>query len=279
MAKAKSQKDNKGNGNRWFYTFVSAGVILSVCLVMDALTPLVISDDVNGFAKADKPMSSEISVVEDASNPVVNTPDTETDELDRVNNDIKSIPTAAILAEYRGLEYASQITENQLEQENASENVIYSIAVDDTQEDIQDDTAEISEPEDEVQVCYFEEDTETDSEMECVEQIKTVIPEPLNSDNGEDVTDNVQEEEASLEEENTAEEFNPDDYTDWFTVILNKDVYINQEINRAGQEVIVRNYNEELYQVQSDGSLFLKDWADYPNPPVSYQAGGESIEG
>ena len=275
MAKAKSQKNNKGN--RWFYVFVSAGVIMSVCLLMDAITPLVISDDVNDFAA--KPTSSEISVVQIEDTPdIASTPDTEVEELD---NTITT-PTAAILAEYRGLAYASQAEKEELEQEDASENVIYSLTVNDTQEDVQDDNAnQTSEPEsevNEVEVCYFEEDTE---KMEYVEQFKTVIPEPLNSDNSEDVTNVTQEEEEiSLEEEeNTAESFDSDEYTDWFTVILNKDVYINQEINKAGQEVTVRDYNEELYQVQSDGSLFLKEWADYPNPPVGYQAGGDTNEG
>ncbi len=257
MAKAKSQtgkvsgKDSKHKiGNVAFWSTCTALLVIAGLAIIDTNSAL-------SQVYAPTPESQLFSSAADQIPYEYEEVTAEVEEPQEQKDITPSIPSSVIMAEAQGDRMNEYLASTTVKAPEKDEEVItYAIsASDDTQiqEQDTDNDTEVSE----VEIKSFEETDvmipNTNETEDTSEEIANVFL--------EDETENAQQQDV-IEPEKEPEQFDPSAYTDWFSVMLNRDVYINENLLASGTVIEVREgYDNNCYQT-TDGSYIAKTWAD-----------------
>lgn len=252
MAKAKSQtgkvskKRKIGNVAFW-----------STCTALLVIAGLAIIDTNSALSQVYAP-TPESQLFSNASNQMYYEYEEVTTEVEepQTQKDITpSIPSSVIMAEAQGDRMNEYLATIKAPEKN-EEVITYAIsASDDTQ--IQEQDTDNNTESSEAEIQSFE---ETDVIIPNTNETEDTSEEIANV-SLEEETENAQQQEV-IEPEKEPEQFDPSAYTDWFSVMLNRDVYINDHLLATGTIIEVREgYDDNCYQT-TDGSYIAKTWAD-----------------
>lgn len=256
MAKAKSQT-GKVSGKDSNKRKIGNVAFWSTCTALLVIAGLAIIDTNSALSQvyAPTPESQLFSSAADQIPYEYEEVTTEAEEPQEQKDITPSIPSSVIMAEAQGDRMNEYLASTTVKAPEKNEEVItYAIsASDDTpiQEQDTDNTTE-----------------STEAEIQSFEDT-VMIPNNETEDTSEEIanvfleeeTENAQQQDV-VKPEKEPEQFDPSAYTDWFSVMLNRDVYINDNLLATGTIIEVREgYDNNCYQT-TDGSYIAKTWAD-----------------